>query len=223
VCGPGGISGALDLFMKHFQAAHVDTNPVQQVADLLDLGPYIQIHAVLVEGMLGDILGGVDHFLGSFMTHLQFAHLEPNLLQQVADALDLGPYVAVHGALFEDMFHSLLGVPCTPPPPVAVAPPPVVIETPAPTAPPPPGGPTTTVTIKDLAFGPADVKVPTGTMVTWSDADGPPHTVTSSHGGPLKSATLKAGDSYSYTFMAPGTYHYICAVHPNMKGSVVVA
>ena len=33
---------------------------------------------------------------------------------------------------------------------------------------------------------------------------------------------LMAGDTYSFTFSAPGTYPIICTLHPDMVGTVVV-
>ena len=46
------------------------------------------------------------------------------------------------------------------------------------------------------------------------------HTVTGD--GKFRSGTLKKGDSYSFKFNKTGTYKYICAIHPFMKGSVKV-
>ena len=40
--------------------------------------------------------------------------------------------------------------------------------------------------------------------------------------GKFSSGTLKKGDSYSFKFNKTGTYKYICAIHPFMKGSVKV-
>jgi plastocyanin len=66
-----------------------------------------------------------------------------------------------------------------------------------------------------------------GTKVTWRDEDSPPHDVTKTGGpGPdFKSGPsggLKQGDTYSFTFDTPGTIDYVCTVHPNMKGKVIV-
>jgi plastocyanin len=46
--------------------------------------------------------------------------------------------------------------------------------------------------------------------------------VTSVGPGPLASPTLGANVDYSLTFSKPGTYAYLCQVHPNMRGSGVV-
>lgn len=80
-----------------------------------------------------------------------------------------------------------------------------------------------TVAIKNFAFGPATLAVKMGTTVTWTNQDADPHTVTSQgSGGPLKSAALTTGQSYSYTFTTPGTYAYLCTIHPFMTAKVTV-
>lgn len=80
-----------------------------------------------------------------------------------------------------------------------------------------------TVSIKNFAFSPAVLKVKVGTTVTWTNRDTDAHTVTSAaSGGPLKSAALATGASYSYTFTRPGTYAYLCTIHPFMTATVEV-
>ncbi|MFJ2867705.1 cupredoxin domain-containing protein [Kitasatospora sp. NPDC087314] len=78
------------------------------------------------------------------------------------------------------------------------------------------------VTIANYAFSPSTLTVSTGTTVTWTNSDTDSHTVTSSGSGPLASGVLNQGASYSYTFTMPGTYAYICSIHPFMQGTVVV-
>ncbi|MCQ4079371.1 plastocyanin/azurin family copper-binding protein [Streptomyces sp. RB6PN25] len=79
------------------------------------------------------------------------------------------------------------------------------------------------VSIKNFAFSPAVLKVKVGTTVTWTNQDGDAHTVTSAgSGGPLKSAPLTTGATYSYTFTKPGTYAYFCSIHPFMTATVEV-
>ncbi|MFB7668676.1 plastocyanin/azurin family copper-binding protein [Kitasatospora sp. NPDC056138] len=80
------------------------------------------------------------------------------------------------------------------------------------------------VTIKNFAFSPATVTVKAGTTVTWTNTDPDAHTVTSKQGsgGPLQSAALATGNTYSYTFTAPGTYPYYCTIHPFMTATVEV-
>jgi plastocyanin len=79
------------------------------------------------------------------------------------------------------------------------------------------------VTIMNFAFAPAALTVKAGTTVTWTNKDSDAHTVTSQgSGGPLGSAALATGQSYSYTFAKPGTYSYLCTIHPFMTATVTV-
>lgn len=75
----------------------------------------------------------------------------------------------------------------------------------------------------DFAYSPAMLNVSRGTTVTWTNGDTAPHTVTSSVSGPLDSPMLNQGDTFSFTFGNAGTFSYYCAVHPTMKGTVVVS
>lgn len=78
------------------------------------------------------------------------------------------------------------------------------------------------VTIQNFAFHPGTVNVSAGDTVTWINRDNTPHTATAS-GGSFNTGTLKAGQSASHTFSKAGRFAYICAIHPNMLGTVVVA
>jgi plastocyanin len=73
-------------------------------------------------------------------------------------------------------------------------------------------------------FVPADVTVPAGTTVTWTNDDNFTHTVQFTDGGlPGEPMHMERGQTVSFTFPSPGTFHYRCSLHPqNMKGSVVV-
>lgn len=80
-----------------------------------------------------------------------------------------------------------------------------------------------TVAIKNFAFAPGKLVVKVGTTVTWTNQDTDAHTVTSTgSGGPLKSAALGTGGTFSYTFTKPGTYDYLCTIHPFMTATVTV-
>jgi plastocyanin len=78
------------------------------------------------------------------------------------------------------------------------------------------------VTIKNFAFAPASISVSVGDTVTWINQDSAPHTATG-NGGSFNTGTLKKGQSGSHTFTKAGRFAYICAIHPNMRGTVVVA
>ena len=83
-----------------------------------------------------------------------------------------------------------------------------------------------TVSIQDFSFSPAQITVAPGTTVTWVNEGEAPHTVTSTDGKELDSATLQPGDTYSFTFKeddAGETYAYQCTIHPEMTASVTVS
>lgn len=73
-----------------------------------------------------------------------------------------------------------------------------------------------------LQNGNGYVVVKAGTTITWENQDNTQHTTTSAASPPIwDSGILRPGQSFSFTFNTPGTYSYICNVHP-MSGTVVV-
>ena len=81
---------------------------------------------------------------------------------------------------------------------------------------------TVTVSIQLFAFDPPVVTVPVGTTVRWVNRDRIQHDVFGVMGATFRSPILSQGQAFEYTFPAPGTYDYICSIHPNMTGRVVV-
>jgi amicyanin len=77
------------------------------------------------------------------------------------------------------------------------------------------------VTIDNFKFDPATLTVPVGSTVTWTNKDEEPHTIAAKDGS-FHSPTLDTKGTYSFTFANPGTYDYICSIHPFMTGTVVV-
>jgi plastocyanin len=82
------------------------------------------------------------------------------------------------------------------------------------------------VAIKDFEFQPKELRVKTGTTVTWTNGGSSSHTVTADDGS-FESPTLARGKTYSHKFDKPGTYPYHCAFHggaggDGMSGTVVV-
>ena len=78
-----------------------------------------------------------------------------------------------------------------------------------------------TVQVKVFKFTPESVTVAPGTTVRWRNADESPHTVTSTD-GVFGSPALETASTFAYTFTTPGTYHYFCKLHPQMRADVVV-
>jgi plastocyanin len=79
---------------------------------------------------------------------------------------------------------------------------------------------TVEVQIVDFAFVPATLIVPVGTTVRWTNT-GVEHTTTS-RDNVWGSEVLERGETFSFRFTQPGTYPYICGLHPDMTAVVIV-
>ena len=77
------------------------------------------------------------------------------------------------------------------------------------------------IEINNFSFAPSTVTVPAGTPVTWTNKDEIGHNVVSTDKS-IKSKVLDTNEKFTFTFTKPGTYSYICTIHPRMKGTVVV-
>lgn len=77
-----------------------------------------------------------------------------------------------------------------------------------------------TVDISGFVFKPATLRTTVGKYVTWRNGDAAPHTATFST---FSSPQLGKGQTYRRRFLKAGRYTYLCALHPGMKGTVVVA
>ena len=80
-----------------------------------------------------------------------------------------------------------------------------------------------TIRIVDFAFEPATTQVKVGTTVTWVNNGPAPHTSTASSGATTwDSGVLQAGQSFSFTFDQPGSFDYLCLLHPAMTAHIDV-
>jgi plastocyanin len=95
------------------------------------------------------------------------------------------------------------------------------------------------ITIRGVAFTPAEIHVEAGTEVRWLNEDSVDHTVTSGiqrkqgvpgveedkparPDGMFDERLPKQGDDFTFTFDAPGTFAYYCDVHAGMTGEITV-
>ena len=76
-------------------------------------------------------------------------------------------------------------------------------------------------TIQNFAISPNPITLAPGSTVTWTNLDGVAHMVTADDES-WGSGTLGPGTTYSHVFTSPGSHTYHCALHPFMKGTVVV-
>ena len=100
----------------------------------------------------------------------------------------------------------------------------------SPTASPTPGGTSSgtpsapaaqEVKIKNSSFQPGTLTIKAGSRITFSNEDSTAHTVTATDKS-FDSGNLKAGENFQKTFDTVGTFDYLCTLHPNMKGKIIV-
>jgi plastocyanin len=93
--------------LQHINTAHLERSPAQQVQDALALDSYIKMHTVWVETILKPVTDGggtvLDSTLSVLLNHINKAHLEESLGQQVTDLLDVDGYVRMHTVWAEQL------------------------------------------------------------------------------------------------------------------------
>ena len=77
------------------------------------------------------------------------------------------------------------------------------------------------VTIEGLQFLPATLEVNAGDTVVWKNKDPFPHNVTAQDKA-FHSPDFGSGRSWTFKARKKGEYPYVCTLHPNMKGTLVV-
>ncbi|MBW5480477.1 cupredoxin domain-containing protein [Streptomyces bambusae] len=79
------------------------------------------------------------------------------------------------------------------------------------------------IVIDNFTFSPADLKVSPGAKVTVVNQDSAPHTVTATGDKAFDTGTIAAGATGTFTAPStPGSYAYLCTIHPSMKGTLTV-
>jgi plastocyanin len=82
-----------------------------------------------------------------------------------------------------------------------------------------------TVEIREFRFAPATVTVHEGDTVEWKNDDSVPHTATENvedKTPAFDSGNIQTAASWRYVAQKKGTYNYICTLHPNMHGKLIV-
>jgi plastocyanin len=79
------------------------------------------------------------------------------------------------------------------------------------------------IDIKNFAFQPTTLTIAAGTAVTWVNQDEEPHNIVDlAKPHVFRSPGIDGGEKYTFVFDKPGTYEYVCSVHPHMHGTIVV-
>jgi plastocyanin len=77
------------------------------------------------------------------------------------------------------------------------------------------------IKVDNFKFGPEKLTVAKGTAVTWTNQDDIPHSIVLTALG-VRSKALDTDKAFTYQFDKPGTFSYVCGLHPFMHGQVVV-
>ena len=78
-----------------------------------------------------------------------------------------------------------------------------------------------TIVLEHFHFAPVSLTVTAGTTVSWENRDEEAHTVVSND-GLFRSGGLSQNDVFTFKFDTPGTYRFLCSIHPQMIGTIVV-
>ncbi len=77
------------------------------------------------------------------------------------------------------------------------------------------------IRIEAMQFSPQIVEVKVGDTVIWKNADPFPHTATADN-RVFTSGNISTNHSWRFVARKKGTFPYSCALHPTMKGILVV-
>jgi plastocyanin len=79
-----------------------------------------------------------------------------------------------------------------------------------------------TIVIKNFAFRSASLVVAPGTKISVVNQDRAPHTITVVNKS-FDTGTIPGGQRGEFTASnTPGTYPYVCTIHPSMTGTLIV-
>ena len=78
------------------------------------------------------------------------------------------------------------------------------------------------VTIEDFQYKPETITVKPGDEVGWTNRDTAQHNAVGQGDADFNTGLLAKGEHGTVPFNENGTFDYICTVHPDMKGKVVV-
>ena len=75
-----------------------------------------------------------------------------------------------------------------------------------------------TIAVRNYEFEPEAISVEVGETVTWVWEGQAPHNVV----GEGFESLAQRSRSFRHTFDQPGTYRFVCTIHPGMRGDVIV-
>jgi plastocyanin len=95
----GAIDGMLTMFMQHMQTAHLQEPVDQQIADIRNIQKYLSTHMALIGTELQTADGERQALMKGLIPlvqHVETAHLQEPVDQQIADITNLNKYLTMH-------------------------------------------------------------------------------------------------------------------------------
>ncbi|MBV8613575.1 MAG: cupredoxin family copper-binding protein [Acetobacteraceae bacterium] len=77
------------------------------------------------------------------------------------------------------------------------------------------------VSIDNFTFSPTPITIAPGATLTWVNEDDIPHSIYCEALN-LRSHPMDTKESFAHRFDQPGTFDYVCGIHPHMRGRIVV-
>jgi plastocyanin len=102
----------VDRIWAHVTSAHLQPSVVEQIQALLDTDSYVQAHTVWLQSILEPVVEGGPELLAQtvdlIMAHVESAHLQTPLLQQLADLLQIDSYILFHTSWLNNVLQPAL-------------------------------------------------------------------------------------------------------------------
>ncbi|MGH9719377.1 MAG: cupredoxin domain-containing protein, partial [Bryobacteraceae bacterium] len=76
--------------------------------------------------------------------------------------------------------------------------------------------------IQNYKFIPGELRVKAGRTITFYNDDIVEHTITDDVAGGGDTGRLRGGRSFTIKFSSPGEFNFHCALHPTMRGKIIV-
>jgi plastocyanin len=78
------------------------------------------------------------------------------------------------------------------------------------------------LTAANFAFEPSDLSAAVGDTIEFTNDDDAPHTFTADDAGIDENVDAGGSTSIDLADVEPGTYDFVCTIHPQMKGTLEV-
>jgi len=113
-CSPGLVDGTTAPMYAHFEKAHLERSPAQQVSDAQKTDDYLLLHTVWIENFTAAARYGIVHIAGEtpkpFFGHIEHAHLQRSPGQQLGDLRATDDYLLLHTVWAESMLQPTIDV-----------------------------------------------------------------------------------------------------------------